>query len=72
MARYEWNFAKLPQSEHAKVLELVAKKDILALVEIHDKYSLSTNSYCCGSDVPESIMNWYSYAVEQRLITHEG
>jgi len=57
----EWDFSKLPESEHQAVIDAVGKKDFRTLISIHDRYGLSRFSYCCNA---EGLLSWYQYGIE--------
>ena len=57
-----WDFSKLPESERQNVIDLYNENQWGQLIEIHDRYGLSPNNYCC--DV-EPVKRWYKYAIEQ-------
>ena len=60
-----WDFSRLPKSEHANVLALYEAQDWRALIAVHDKYTLSHNTYCCD-ETP--VIRWFKWAIEQGLI----
>lgn len=61
--RIEWDFSRLPDKEHANVLDLLARGRWWELVAIHDKYQLSDNNYCCSNTL-SGIKQWFTYGVE--------
>jgi len=65
----EWDFSKLPESEHARVIELFICGQWRELANIHDQYGLSPYSYCCELD---GLKNWYRFGIEQGKITANG
>lgn len=60
-----WNFDRLPQSEHARAIELFEAKNWGELMAIHNQYFLSANVYCC--DVAP-IRRHFGWAIEQGII----
>ncbi len=60
-----WSFDRLPQSEHARVIELFEAKNWGELMVIHNQYFLSANVYCC--DVAP-IRRHFGWAIEQGII----
>lgn len=60
-----WNFDKLPESEHAKVADLIRVGDWGKLAVIHDKYELSPYTYCCDA---EGLKNWFLWALKEGKI----
>lgn len=60
-----WNFEKLPESEHPKVLELLGQCDEAGLTEIHNRYNLSPFDYCCDL---EPVVRHFRWAVSEGLI----
>jgi len=63
---YDWDFSKLPKSEHAEVLRLYNERAFAKLVLMHDKYKLSMNAYCCKT---EGFMAWWAYAINNGIIS---
>lgn len=64
-----WDFAKLPEHEHARVIELFKAGRWGDLAHIHDQYGLSNYSYCC--DV-SGLKQWYKFGIEQGKIKSNG
>lgn len=64
-----WDFSKLPEELHPKVIELVRGKRWPDLMVIHNEYQLSTNFYCCEVD---AVRRWFTWAVEQRIINEDS
>lgn len=62
-----WDFSKLPEAEHEKVVELFDKAQWMDLMSIHNKYQLSSNIYCCPGH-QQAIENWFTHAIENKLI----
>lgn len=62
----DWDFKKLPKSEFNTVIEYLDKSDARALRELHNKYNLSANEYCCGWENP--ITTWFRQAVDSGTI----
>ena len=60
-----WDFSRLPKEEHKNVLQLFAANEWAALVDIHDKYQLSANTYCCDMG---PVKQGYKYAIDKGLI----
>lgn len=69
--RVEWDFSRLPESEHARVIELMEAGKWWALVEIHNKYALSDSNYCCSNTL-KGLKNWYKHGVETGQIKAHG
>jgi hypothetical protein len=61
---YEWDFSRLPEEEHQKVIDLLASYDWTGLLKIHNAYKLSSNKYCC-SNVKNAMYQWFTYGIEQ-------
>jgi hypothetical protein len=57
-----WDFSKLPDSEHQAVIDLLQQGKLWDLVKIHNKYSLSINVYCCSNTLP-GIKTWFEYGI---------
>lgn len=64
-----WDFTRLPESEHARVIELYNTGKWSALAAIHDKYVLSPYSYCCET---QGLKNWYRFGIETGKIKRNG
>lgn len=64
-----WDFKKLPVGEYARVLELLAARDVEGLKLIHDQFQLSPNNYCCNL---QPIENWFLYAAQNGLLQTEA
>jgi hypothetical protein len=60
-----WDFSKLPECEYNNVLALYMANNWSALVEIHDKYQLSVNSYCCDL---APVKRWYKWAITNSIV----
>lgn len=58
----DWDFSKLPQEEVNNVIEKYERRDIVALMLIHNKYKLSKVTYCCGED-GKSALKWFEYGI---------
>ena len=56
-----WDFSKLPDHEHARVLDLWQKNDVVALAAIHNQYRLSDHNYCCKLS---GVSAWFKYGIE--------
>lgn len=61
----QWDFSKLPESEHARVVELFKAGAWKELIDIHDRYNLSPYTYCCEI---EGLKAWYRWAIGTELI----
>lgn len=44
----DWDFTRLPETEHQTVKRLYREKAWEALRDIHNHYKLSNYKYCCG------------------------
>lgn len=64
-----WDFSKLPEHEHARVIELYNAGRWSDLAAIHDKYNLSNYSYCCDLS---GLKLWYKFGIEQGKIKANG
>jgi len=64
-----WDFTRLPESEHQRVLEAYAKGDVRRLIEIHDNYQLSEYSYCCNST---GLLAWFGEAIKNGTINGQA
>lgn len=65
----EWDFSKLPESEHARIIELYNSGGWRELANIHDQYGLSSYSYCCELS---GMKVWYRFGIEQGKIKSNG
>lgn len=64
-----WDFSKLPESEHARVIDLFNRERWRELANIHDQYRLSNYSYCCDLS---GIKTWFRYGIERGEIKSDG
>jgi hypothetical protein len=64
-----WDFSKLPEHEHGRVIELYKAGRWADLAAIHDKYNLSNYSYCCDLS---GLKVWYKFGIEQGKIKSNG
>jgi hypothetical protein len=65
----EWDFTRLPKTEHAAVIQALNVSDVRALLTIHDKYQLSPHQYCCDQD---GLKTWFLWAVQNGIINGQG
>ena len=63
-----WDFEKLPPGEHQQVAALIVQGEWGKLAVIHDKYSLSTHSYCCDQ---EGLKNWFWWGLKNGKINYD-
>jgi hypothetical protein len=63
----DWDFSRLPQHEYRQVLQLFGSGKWWALAALHDKYQLSSNSYCCSNTLM-GVKNWFEYGIEKGYI----
>lgn len=64
---YEWDFGKLPESEHDKVIDLWNNGDAGKLMVIHNKYELSPELYCCSVQ-NQMVLDWFKYGIKHEYI----
>jgi len=64
-----WDFSRLPESEHSNVIALVEARKWGELMAIHNKYALSPYRYCCD-ETP--IRRWFEWGIEQGLIKQQA
>ena len=62
----QWDFTKLPESEHEAVLSAYAVNDWETLLDIHNRYKLKGELICCNPQ--PQLANWFGYAIEQGII----
>lgn len=60
-----WDFSRLPREEHARVIDALNRKDARALLDIHDRYRLSSYTYCCDQS---GLFRWFEYGVSSGKI----
>lgn len=60
-----WDFTKLPDSEHGNVIAAYDTGNIRELISIHDRYQLSSHSYCCDHT---GLLAWFKYGIENGSI----
>lgn len=65
---YEWDFSRIPDSEHSRIIELFNDQEWEELNKIHNKYRVSRNLYCCAS-LKSSMYNWFKYGIESGAIS---
>lgn len=65
----EWDFTKLPESEHARVIDLYNRGRWGELANIHDQYNISPYSYCCDLS---GLKVWYKFGIQQGKIKING
>lgn len=62
---YEWDFTKLPDHEHQRVLDAYAANQVGVLMAIHNDYRLSPEHYCCEG---KAVLRWFKWAIEKGII----
>lgn len=62
----EWDFTRLPENEHARVIELITNEMWGELLRIHDQYNLSPYTYCCDL---EGFKKWWRHGIETNKIS---
>jgi len=60
-----WDFSKLPESEHAAVIDLFEGNKIGQLMLLHNKYRLSNFEYCCDE---QAVRRWFKYGIDSGQI----
>jgi hypothetical protein len=60
--RVEWDFKRLPKSEHKRAIDAFNSTDYYLLREIHNTYQLSENEYCCSWK--DAVLNWWKKGIE--------
>ena len=63
----EWDFSRLPISEHNLVLRLFREGQFSELIKLHNKYKLSKYEYCCEGQY-EAIKKWIRYGISTNQI----
>lgn len=53
-----WRWDNIPESEYNHIIELYDNDKVDDLYDIHQKYNLSDDKYCCGTD---DVMRNYFY-----------
>lgn len=61
-----WDWTKLPKGEHAYAVEMYEAQRWGALMQLHNKYSLSTMTMCCD-DKP--VRRWFAWAINNKIIS---
>lgn len=56
-----WDFTKLPEDQHGRIIELYNAGRWNELAALHDKYGLSPYDYCCDLS---GLKKWYKYGIE--------
>lgn len=62
---YEWDFNKLPEHEHQRVIEAYEANRVGVLMAIHNDYRLSPEHYCCEG---KAVVRWFKWAIENGTI----
>lgn len=57
-----WDFTKLPKNQHQRAIDLFAAKRWGDLIAMHDRYELSTETYCCGGH--RAVERWFRHGIE--------
>lgn len=66
---HEWDFTRLPESEHQAVIDAFNTGDVRKLMLIHDEYQLSPYSYCCDHN---GLLAWFGEAIKNGTINGQG
>lgn len=61
--RVEWDFDRLPEHEHAHVLELYQTGKWWEIIVLHDRYELSENNYCCSNTL-QGVKKWIEHGIK--------
>lgn len=64
-----WDFTKLPEDQHGRIIELYNAKRWNELAALHDKYSLSPYDYCCDLS---GLKKWYKHGIETGKINADS
>ena len=64
---YEWDFTKLPEAEYNKAIQAYEDDEPEVLLDLHNTYKLSANSYCCGWQ--KIVKDNFKDAIESGKIT---
>lgn len=65
---FDWDFSKLPESEHQRVVQLIQNNEWRELIDIHNHYQLSSVNYCCDES---GIKAWYFHGLQTGKIKNE-
>jgi len=63
-----WNWSKIPESEHASILELYRNGEWKELADVHDKYEVSPYSYCCDLI---GLQVWWKFGIDSGYIKNQ-
>lgn len=63
-----WDFQRLPKSEHQNVIILFDSQNWGELMQIHNKYALSHNVYCCDE---KPVIRYFDWAIRNGIIQNE-
>lgn len=61
----DWNWEKLPVKEYNKALKALDWWDTEVLFDLHNKYKLSDNKYCCPK---MALITFFQDAVNKNII----
>lgn len=64
-----WDFKKLPEHEHPRVVEALEVGNHRLLIEIHNTYKLSPWVYCCEVG---GVINWFTHGVNTGQIKNNS
>lgn len=64
----EWNWDKLPQSEHGTIIALFEARRWAEVAKLCEKWQVS--AWCCCNQ--EGLQNWVKWAIETGIITSDG
>ena len=68
---YNWDFSKLPDHEHERVIDRADSNDAQTLMLIHNEYRLSADLYCCAVQ-NEMVLKWFKYGIDNGLIKRQS
>ena len=65
----DWDFSRLPESEHGSALSALESGDVETLRRLHDTYKLSPYTYCCsGQEDVQGLRSWFAWAADSGII----
>ena len=64
---FMWNWSKIPESEHALIVEHVSAGRWSEVAKLCEQYGVST--FCCCN--PDGLQNWVLWAIEKGIIHNE-
>ena len=59
-----WDITRLPESEYENMISYFEQDRLPEMLELHDKYKLSSHGYCCGKSL-DGLKKWIEYGIKE-------